>query len=326
MSSFTAIDLSRLPAPSVVETLDYEALLAQYLAKLQALDPAFTALVESDPAYKLIEAVAYQAMLLRQRVNDAARAVMLAFATGADLDQLGALVGVARLTVDPGDPGNGVAATMETDTDFRRRIQLAPEGFSTAGPVGAYVFHALGADAAVSDASASSPTPDDIRALVLGVLADHGAAASLVTAMETALDDAAWPGDVEVVILARTGSGLPSADTLSAVTAALSAEDVRPLTDSVTVKAADIIHYTVEARLDVFNGPDPTVVRQASQDAVETYVTAQRKIGLPVTRSGLFAALHTAGVVNVHLVQPAADILVSDSGAAVCTGVSVEIQ
>ena len=50
---------------------------------------AFTALVESDPAWTILEVAAYRELLLRQRINDASRAVMLAFATGADLEHLG---------------------------------------------------------------------------------------------------------------------------------------------------------------------------------------------------------------------------------------------
>ena len=103
MSAFTTIDLSTLPPPSVVETLDFEAILAAMLADLQARDPAFTALVESDPAYKILEVCAYRELLIRQRVNDAARATMLAYATGADLEQIGALFGVTRLTITEAD-------------------------------------------------------------------------------------------------------------------------------------------------------------------------------------------------------------------------------
>src|SRR5690606_1376758 len=107
--------------------------------------------------------------------------------------------------------------------------------------------------------------------------------------------------------------------------AALSAEDVRPLTDQVIVAAAEVISYTVEAVLDVYEGPDAAVVLAAAQTATEAYVTAQRKFGLPVTRSGLYAALHGAGVRNVDLIQPEDDLDVTDRQVAVCTGVSVEL-
>lgn len=47
-STFTAIDLSRLPMPAVVEVLDYETVYARLLAKLQLLLPDFDASVEAD--------------------------------------------------------------------------------------------------------------------------------------------------------------------------------------------------------------------------------------------------------------------------------------
>jgi phage-related baseplate assembly protein len=113
----------------------------EMLADLRVREPSFDALVPSDPAFKILEVAAYREMLIRQRVNDAAKAVMLAYAQRGDLDQLGALLAVERLILDPGNLDAGIPPTMESDEDFRRRIQLSPEGFSVAGPEGAYVFH-----------------------------------------------------------------------------------------------------------------------------------------------------------------------------------------
>ena len=65
---------------------------------------------------------------------------------------------------------------MESDPDFRRRIQLAPEGFSVAGPEGAYIFHALSADPGVLDACATSPSPGEVVVTVLARAGDGTAA------------------------------------------------------------------------------------------------------------------------------------------------------
>lgn len=51
--SFTGVDLSRLPAPDVIEALDFETLRAAWIADFQAKFPAFDATVESDPVVKL---------------------------------------------------------------------------------------------------------------------------------------------------------------------------------------------------------------------------------------------------------------------------------
>ena len=291
--AFTAVDLSQLAAPDVVETLDYEAILAEMLADLRARDPEFTALVESDPAYKILEVAAYRETIIRQRVNDGAKAVLLAYASGSDLDQIAANYNVERLVIDPGDPTAipPVSPTLEADADLRRRVQLSFEGFSTAGPVGAYIFHALGADPDVLDASVASPTP----------------------------------GDVVVTILSRQGDGTAAPELITAVDAALSADEIRPLTDNVTVQAATIVNYTVDATLTLYPGPDAAVVEAAAEAALNTYIAAQQRLGRDVTRSGIFAALHQPGVQNVALTAPAADVVITDEQAAFCTGITVVV-
>lgn len=293
MSGFSAIDLSQIAAPAVVETLDYEAILQAMRDDLVARDPSFTALLESDPAIKLLEVAAWRELLLRQRVNDAARAVMLAHAVGSDLDNLAALFSVQRQIVDPGDPEAvpPVAPTYEDDERLRRRTQLALEGFSVAGPAGAYIFHALSADGAVHDVAVASPTP----------------------------------GQVIVTILSASGDGTADAALLANVSAVLDDDDVRPLTDQLTVQSAGIVGYSVSASLDLASGPDPEVVRQKAVDGLAAYVAARHRIGLAVTISGLHAAATVEGVHKVTLSAPAADIEPSDSQAAHCSSIDVVI-
>lgn len=293
MTGFAAIDLSRLPAPDVVEALDYEtilsALTADLLARAPELGPVLA--LESEPAVKLLQVVAWRELLLRARVNDAARAVLLAQATGADLDNLAAFYNVARLILVPANPLAipPVAAVMETDAALRRRVQLALEGFSTAGPRGAYLFHALSADGRVKDAGVDTPTP----------------------------------GTVRVTVLSTEGNGAPSAPVLAAVTARLNADDVRPLSDTVTVVGASIVSYSVSAALTFQSGPDTALVRAAAEAEVARVVAEAHRVGRAVRRSALFAALHRPGVEAVTLTAPAADILPTLSQAAFCTAVAV---
>lgn len=287
-ATFTAVDLSRLPAPDIIEELDFETILADAVARMQAVMPTFESR-DSDPATKLLQVFAYFAQLLRQRVNDAARAVMPAYAVGADLDNIAALFGVTRLTISPADEVLGIPAVMESDTDFRRRMVLAPEGYSVAGPEGAYIFHALSAHADVLDASATSPAP----------------------------------GEVLVSVLSRTGSGEASAELIAAVDAYVSHETRRPLTDFVTVQSAEIVAYAVDATLTTFSGPDGGVVLAAAQASLEAYIEASHRLGRDITRSAIFAALHVEGVQNVALTSPAADIVISRTQAPHCTGTTV---
>ena len=286
---FTAVDLSQVPAPDVIETVDFEAILADMLADLQARDPSFTALLESDPAYKILQVAAYRETLLRQRINEAGRAVMLAYATGADLDNLAALLGVTRLVLDQGNPDAlpPIPPTMESDADFRRRITLALEGFSTAGPRGAYLFHAISASPAVADAGVDSPAP----------------------------------GVVRVSVLSHDGDGTASSALLSAVTAALNAESVRPLTDTVQVQSAQIVPYQVQATLFFLSGPDSAVVMARAEAAIADHVASLRRIGRDVTLSGIYAALHQPGVQRVELAEPSTSISIGSTQAAICTSI-----
>lgn len=289
--TYTAIDLSRISPPDIVETISFEAVLAAMLADLQARAPEFTALVESDPAYKILEVAAYRETLIRQRVNEGARAVMLAYAGGADLDNLAALLGVTRLLIDAGDAGAvpPVPPAYETDAELRRRTQLSLEGFSTAGPRGAYIFHALSANADVLDANATSPSP----------------------------------GDVLVTVLARTGSGVAGSELLADVSAALTADDVRPLTDNVVVASAEIVDYAIAGTLYFYDGPDRDVVLASAQAAAETYAAAQHRIGRDVTLSGIYAALHQPGVQRVDLSAPLGNIAISETQASWCTSIGL---
>lgn len=135
-----------LPAPDVVETLDYENVLAGLVGDFRVRYPQFTALLESDPAIKLLEVAAYRELLLRQRVNDAARANLLAFAGAADLDHLATFYGVERLE-------------GEEDTALRARVQARIVGWSTGGTVPGYRYHALSAHPGIEDAAVASPEP-----------------------------------------------------------------------------------------------------------------------------------------------------------------------
>ncbi len=298
-SGATAVNLSRLPFPGVVETISFEAIVEESKARLVALlrDDDATAAdaleqtlrLKSEPLVKLLEIFAWREVLLRQRVNDAAKAVTIAYAVGSDLDNLVALLGVTRLELTPAAPATNTPAVMELDEDLRRRALLAPEAYSVAGPEGAYISHALGVSGDVLDASATSPSP----------------------------------GVVLVTILARNETGVPDAELIAQVEAAVSAETVRPLTDQVIVAPAEIIDYAIEADVWTFAGPDSGIVMAEARSRLNRYVAECFRLGRDPTRAGIIAALTAEGVQDVDLIQPAANVAVSRLQAARCTGIAV---
>lgn len=264
----SAPDLSRLPPPEVTRQPGFETVLAELTAAFRERWPDYDATVESDPVRKMLEVFAWRETVLRRQIADAARAVMLAYAGGADLDHLAALLAVAR-------------HQGESDEALRSRVRGALGAASTAGPSSAYRHHAR-AVPGVADASVSSPTP----------------------------------GTVRVVVLGSAASGVPAAPVLAAVRAALSADEVRPLTDTVQVAAAAIVSYDLTASLKVAPGPDTPTVLAAAEASVRAYAAERGGLGRGVTTSGLTAALHVGGVEKVTLTAPAADVAASSAQAA----------
>lgn len=294
------IDLNQLPAPDVVEELDYETILAERKATLISLYPteeqaaiARTLALESEPLVKLLEENAYREVMWRQRVNEAARANMLAYATGNDLDVLGGNFNVSRLVISPDDNTviPPIAAVMESDSNFRLRIQQALEGLSVAGSTGAYEFHGRSADGRVADISVISPEP----------------------------------AFVTVSVLSREGNGQASGDVLAAVYKALNDEDVRPVADRVTVQSAEIVEYQISATLYLYPGPESEPVRAAAEAKLRTYISAQHRLGRDIRKSAIYAALHVEGVQRVELSVPLADIVLDKTQASSCTDYQIII-
>ena len=294
------IDLSQLPPPVVVEPLDFETLFAQRKAAFIAMYPddeqeeiARTLELESEPITMLLGENCYRELLLRQRVNEAARAVMLAYSTDSDLDNLTVNFNVERLTIQEEDDSvtPPIEAVMESDADLRTRTQQAFEGLSVAGPTAAYEFWGRSADGRVADISAVSPTP----------------------------------ACVTISVLSREGDGTASDDLLSVVAAALNDEEVRPVADRVTVQSAEIVPYQIDATLYIYPGPEAEPVRQASEQQLQAYIAAQNRLGRDIRLSAIYAALHVEGVQRVELAQPIADIVLSDYQASHCTEYTITV-
>ncbi|UZE51125.1 baseplate J/gp47 family protein [Rhodopseudomonas sp. P2A-2r] len=262
MSRFSAIDLSQLAPPQLIETISYESILeaqkAWVVAQWDALRvsrpdlPALDTLgLETEPITIILEVMAYRETLLRSLVNDKARAVLLAYAVGTDLVHLGALYGVGKMA-------------GESDDRYRRRIQLAPEAFSVAGPAGAYEFHALSVSLDIADAHAYSP------------------------------------GDGRVAIVLAGVDGVDVSDAvLNAVFDRLDRDDVVPLTDQRSVVRATKVFYDVALDLVIQRGPDPATIKTVAEASVRAYAASRYRIGAEVYGVGITAAAKVGGVDNI---------------------------
>lgn len=294
------IDLSQLPRPNVIEALDFETLFSERKERLISLYPEEereavrrTLGFESEPIVKVLQESAYREMLLRQRVNEAAQAVMVAYAIGNDLEQLGANNNTPRLTIVPADAEAipPVEEVKESDADYRQRIPAAFEGMSVAGPTGAYEFHAQSADGKVADASAISPAP----------------------------------AEVTISVLSRDGDGTASPELLATVSAALNDEAVRPVADRLSVQSAQIVNYQIDATLYVYPGPAIEPIMADAELRLKSYINEQRRLGRDIRLSAIYAALHTQGVQRVELAAPLADVVLDRTQAANCTDYHIRI-
>lgn len=294
------IDLSQLPPPRILEMPKFREQKAKRLAELQSLDPTFNALVESDPAMKLLEILVYREMVNVARFNNGILAVLLAYAKGSDLDQLGANFDVARKVRTPADDTTipPTPAEMEDDDAYRRRIRLSWYARNTAGSIQAYEFFALSADGSVLDARAYGPQESpDIE-----------------------------PGHVHVYVLSTDGDGTPTEALLQTVMNALSEEYTRPLTDYVSVLAPEVITYEVDATLLIGDGPDADTVEQAAATAMQRYADSVHVIGVDVSLAGVYRALKQPSVDDVLLDSPLATIPVGIGQVSYCTGINLTIK
>lgn len=204
------------------------------------------------------------------------------WAIGATLTLTAPISGVAGVTLAT-VPAAG--ADVEDDGHLRERMLLAPESFSVAGPAGAYRFHALSAHRDVIDVSVRSPEPGQV--------------------LVTVLTD---PLPVSQAIL-------------DAVAAALTDEQVRPLTDTVTVQAATAVTYTIAVQLTVLrNTIYPEVLSGAQAMLADYAASLRRRLGADLVPAHLIGALRQLpGVHDVVVVQPATQVL-SGAEVAVLTG------
>jgi phage-related baseplate assembly protein len=296
MSRFSSstLDLSRFPPPLAIRGLDYEAILS---ARLEALQSRFDAAgleidtlgLESEPAVIIEQSDAYRELLAVSAINEAVRGTMVAFATGSDLEHLAAFYGVTRRVIT--EASETAPAVMEADGELRRRTLLAPEAFSSAGSPGSYVFHALAADPRVLNVDVWSP----------------------------------MPGHVNVAVQSREGDGAASDDLVEAVRAHLSREDIKPLTDILSVRSVENVPYDVVGVGYVLPGPDAAAVQEQAVAAIEAMAAQRRTPSRDLPRSAIFDAASVGPMDKVLVTSPAGDIARAYGEVAVLRSIDFQV-
>ena len=163
-------------------------------------------------------------------------------------------------------------AEEENDADYYERMRESMESFSTAGPVNSYIYHAKSVSAAVADVAATSPEP----------------------------------GEVDVRVLLQD-STQPTETVLKQIKEALNADDVRPLTDVVTVSAPEAVEFEIDLTFYTQRNSQASssVIEEDAREAVENYISWQTsKMGRDINPSYLIQQLMGAGVKRVEVRKP----------------------
>ncbi|MFC4403328.1 baseplate assembly protein [Gracilibacillus xinjiangensis] len=188
--------------------------------------------------------------------------------------------GQINILVDPLPWGSSVenidtshGGSDEEDADsYRDRIQLAPEGFSVAGPEGAYKYFAKQHSALISDLQISSESP----------------------------------GEVNVSVLLQNGE-IPNESFLVGLGTHLNDKNIRPLTDKVSVTAPEVINYDLNITYYIKtsdSGVESQVIEHVEK-AIKDYIVWQRlKIGRDINPSHLISEVIKAEAKRVEVVSP----------------------
>ncbi|MFP4182782.1 MAG: baseplate J/gp47 family protein, partial [Thiohalospira sp.] len=261
------IDLSRLPAPRVVEDLSFEEILDDMLSDLQEREPDLD-IDPTDPAYKTLETAAYREMLVRQSANDKARSLLAAYASDADLDHLAATYyGVER-------------HDDESDDSLLERMQVAPSQPSTAGSEEGYIAIARAAHSEVRDVQALTRSAGIVAVPVLSTEGDGTPSQEVLDAVDDAVQDQkSRPLNDRPVVSAATIRSFQVVATLevrdgpdAALVADRAAEAAREYADERHRLGRDIVVDALRARLYV-EGVERVTLDEPADD-IETRSTA----------------------------------------------------
>lgn len=163
-------------------------------------------------------------------------------------------------------------ADLESDESLYKRMKASEDTYSTAGPMGGYEFFAKSVSSAITDVRAISPSA----------------------------------GCVSVYPLMENGE-IPNAEILQAVNKALNADDVRPLTDKVTVLPPEVVEYEIDFTyyIPAESASSASTIEAAVVEAVDKFIFWQNeKLGRDINPSQLISLLMDTGVKRVEVRKP----------------------
>lgn len=174
------------------------------------------------------------------------------------------------------EPTTG-GADIEGDENLKERIYIAPSKYSVAGSEDSYIYWTRTYNSNITDVLVYSSTP------------------------------------VEVIIEFIMQDGeLPSESMIQGLQAFLANEQIRPLTDKVTVKAPATVEYELSVKYFINKSDLKKVdtIKAAVDKAVDDYIIWQRsKIGRDINSSRLIQMMVEAGAKRVEVALPVFQVI-----------------
>lgn len=163
-------------------------------------------------------------------------------------------------------------ADIESDESLADKIFLAPSGFSVAGPTDAYAYFCKAHNSQIDDVYVDSPTPGSV-----------------------------------VVYITMEGSKLPEEAVIEDLEEYLKDDQVRPLTDNVSVSAPQTVDYSVSVKywINRSNAGQAAALQEDIEAAVQSYIEWQQaKIGRDINPDQLIQMMVAAGAKRVEITAP----------------------
>jgi len=279
----------------VLEDLNAEAILTQRMQRFKQLwasyDPPVAAQydveqLEFDPIKINQELCTYFELLLRDRVNQAARSITLAYAIGTDLDAIASRY-----------PGGVPRLEGESDDRYRRRIWLSPNTLSPHGTAEAYEFWALTALPALRDVTAMRSVQHDYYPTIL----------------------------ITCLLGPESPNPSPSQEELIRIRTYIQNLSRQGLTDVISVSGPKVkeVAYNISVWLYPGTAPEQTLNKIASN--LQQLVDNQYWLGHDHAHTAIHASCALSGVHHVDIIEPANDVLIASDWVVKVTGITVTL-
>lgn len=291
-SRFSIVDLTQLGDMYVLEDLDSEKVIRTRMLRLKEFwtkaDPPLGAIydvenLEFDPLKINQENNTLFELLLRDRVNQAAKAVTLAFSISTDLDAIASRY-----------PGGVPRLENETDDAYRRRIQLSVNPLSPHGAAGTYIFWALTSDVGLKDASE--------------YVEKEGSGEVILTVMDNSIPVKTQTGAYSY---SYASDPRPSQSRIIDIRAYIHDDYRKAGTDVLIVSYPVIIDTSYKLNVWLFPGPDQKLIMSGIVTKLEELIEKQRWLGYDHARAAIDAAAFLPGVHSIDIVSPAVDVSAS---------------